>query len=235
MLTIMLAHQPSLASTTKLSLTSCALPPLAASHGNPGFIEELARIAFKRAGVDVDVTSVPTERSLINVNAGLDDGDIFHVAGLEQHYPNLMRIPEKVLDFEFVAYSTRDDIQIRNWADLKPYSVAYVTGWKTFDRNVTDVMQVTKVPSVRELLPLLDNGRADVVLLGRWQGDLAVRAGGYKARRFEPSLAQHEMFMYLNRKHAELVPKVAAALVAMKTDGTYQALRDAYLRPLDKQ
>lgn len=233
-LTILAVHQSCQAQTTRLSLTTGALPPITASPGHPGFIDQLARIAFKRVGVDVDVTAVPTERSLINVNAGLDDGDIFRVAGVEKDYPNLIRIPEKTLDNEFVAYSMSADIQIRTWADLKPYSVAFATGWKPFERNVVGVRQLTRTPSIHELLPLLANGRADVVLLDRWQGQWIVHQGGYKVHRIEPPLARFEMFMYLNKKHAALVPRVAEALAAMKADGTYQSLYDAYLRPLDK-
>lgn len=38
--------------------------------------------------------------------------------------------------------------------------------------------------------------------------------------------------MYLNRKHAALVPRVAQALVDMKADGTYKRFYDLHLKPL---
>ena len=209
------------------------MPPLTSVPGHPGFIDELAHAAFKRIGVEVEVAAVPTERSLINVNSGLDDGDIFRVAGMEQQYPNLVRIPEKTLDNDFVAYTTRTDIQIRDWADLQPYSVAYATGWKPFERNVTGVKELTKTPSIHELFPLLLKARADVVLMDRWQGQWIVHQEGYKVHLLEPPLARFEMFMYLNKKHEALVPKLAQALRDMKADGTYQKLYDTYLKPLD--
>ena len=221
------------AQTAKLSLTTGALPPLTAAPGHPGFINELARAAFKRVGVDVEVAAVPTERSLINVNSGLDDGDIFRVAGMEQEYPNLVRIPEKTLDNDFVVYTKRVDIQIRDWADLQPYSVAYATGWKPYERNVKGVKELTKTSSIHELFPLLEKGRADLVLMDRWQGQWIVHQHGYKVHLLEPPLARFEMFMYLNKKYAALVPKVAQALADMKKDGTYQNLYDTYLKPFD--
>jgi len=219
------------AQTATLSLTTGALPPLTASPGHPGFIDQLARAAFARIGVPVEVTTVPTERSLLNVNAGLDDGDIFRVEGVDREYPNLVRIPEKTLDNDFVAYTKRVDIQIRTWADLKPYSVAYATGWKPYERNVQGVRDLTKTPSIHELFPLLENGRADVVLVDRWQGQWVVRQQGHKVRLIEPPLARFEMFMYLHKRHAALVPRVAQALRDMKADGTYRRLYDAYLLP----
>jgi polar amino acid transport system substrate-binding protein len=134
----------------RLSLTTGALPPLTAADGRLGFIEEIARAAFGRVGVEVEVNTVPTERSLINVNAGRDDGDIFRVAGVEKEYPNVVRIPEKTLDNEFIAYTTteRTDIKLAGWDDLRPYSVAFATGWKPFERNVVGVRELTKNPSM---------------------------------------------------------------------------------------
>jgi polar amino acid transport system substrate-binding protein len=227
-----IAGQSSQAQTTMLSLTTGALPPLIASPGHPGFIDQLARAAFARAGVAVDVTAVPNERSLINANAGLDDGDIFHSGGVAKGYPNLIRIPEPTMYSEAVAFSVRNDIRIRKWADLKPYSVAFTTGRKVFERNVVGVRQLTRTPTVQASFRLLVSGHVDVVLTDRLEGLWVVRQDGYKVHLIEPPLARPAMFMYLNKKHAALVPKVAAALVAIKTDGTYQALYDASLRPL---
>jgi polar amino acid transport system substrate-binding protein len=219
--------------TARLSLTTGALPPLTAAPGHPGFIAELARIAFGRVGVEVDVTTVPTERSLINVNSGLDDGDIFRVAGVEREYPNLIPIPEKTLDNDFIVYTKRGDIQIRSWDDLRPFSVAFATGWKPFERNVKDLKELTKTSSIHDLFPLLEKGRADVILMDRWQGQWIVHQQGYQVRLLEPPLARFEMFMYLHKKHAALVPRVAQALAAMKADGSYQQLYDRILKPLD--
>jgi polar amino acid transport system substrate-binding protein len=102
-----------LAQPAKLSLTTGGAPPLTASPNHPGFLPELAKALFKRIGVEVEVTTVPTERSLINVNSGIDDGDLFRVAGVEAEYPNVIRVPEKIMDNDFVAFTKRGDIRIR--------------------------------------------------------------------------------------------------------------------------
>ncbi len=169
---------------------------------------------------------------MINANSGIDDGDIFRVAGIERDFPNLIRVPEKVLDFDFVAYTKRTDIRIRSWADLQPYVVAYATGWRTFDLNVKQVKELTKTASIQELFPLLENGRADVILLDRWQGQWIVHQNHYRDHLVEPPLGRVEMFMYLNKKHAALVPKLAKALADMKADGSYQNIFDRILKPL---
>ena len=40
----------------------------------------------------------------------------------------------------------------------------------------------------------------------------------------EPSLARREMFIYLNKRHTALAPKLAAALRAIKAEGLYDRL-----------
>jgi polar amino acid transport system substrate-binding protein len=233
LLAALIGSSPCLAENGKLSLTTGALPPLTASANHPGFLNLLAREAFRRAGVEVEVTAVPTERSLINVNSGLDDGDIFRVAGVEAAFPNVIRIPEKTLDNDFIAYTRLPGVALRTWADLQPYTVAYATGWKPYERNVKNVKEVTNTPSIHELFPLLEKGRVDIILVDRWQGQWVVQQAGYQLKPLEPPLARFEMFMYLNKKHAALVPKVAQALRDMKADGSYQKIYDATLRPLD--
>jgi polar amino acid transport system substrate-binding protein len=80
---------------------------------------------------------------------------------------------------------------------------------------------------------LLEKGRTDVVLLSLWVGQWLVHQEGYQFKPMDPALARLEMFMYLNKKHAALVPKLAQALREMKADGSYQKVYDATLKPLD--
>lgn len=234
LLTALFSIRPVHAQATKLSLvTVAAFPPLTASAQQPGFLNMLAEGAFKRIGVEVEITVLPAERALINVNSGLDDGDIFRAPGMERNFPNLIQVPEPMLDYAFVAYARRADITIRTWDDLQPYSVAYASGWKIFENNVRNVKEVTITSSIVDLFSLLEKGRVDVILLDRWGGQSIVHQMGYKLKPQEPPLARTNMFMYLNRKHAALAPKVAQALRDMKADGSYKKIFDATLRPLD--
>jgi polar amino acid transport system substrate-binding protein len=229
-----LVSECGLAQNAKLSLTTGALPPLTSAPGHSGFLDELVRAAFRRIGVEVEVSRVPPARSLINANAGLDDGDLWRIEGIEKDYPNLVRVPEMLLDNEFIAYTKRADIRIRDWSDLQPYAVAFVTGWKPYEVNVKGVKELTKVASLELLFPLLENGRVDVILMDRWQWWWVAHQNRYdKVRLIEWPLARLDEFMYLNIKHAALVPKVAQALADMKADGSYKKIYDRSLKPLD--
>lgn len=227
------ASSLALAARPSLTLATGALPPLTSTPGHTGFLDALAREVFGRIGFDASVVRLPVERALINANAGIDDGDMFRAAGFEKEYPNLLPIPEKLLDFDFVAYATRADVQVRDWTDLARYSVGYVIGYKIFERNVKSAQDITTVRGIDQLFPLLASGRADVVLLDRWQGLWLAREAGLAVRALDPPLARVPMFAYLHRRHEALLAPAAAALAEIKRDGTWQRLYDQTLKPLE--
>jgi len=222
-----------LAARPRLTLATGTLPPLASRPGQVGFLEALAVEVFNRIGYDVALLKLPFERALINANAGVEDGDVFRAAGFERDYPNLMRVPERVLELDFVAYALRPEVQVREWVDLARYHVGYVNGWKIFERNVKAARDITTVRDLDQLMPLLASGRADVVLVDRWQGLWLAREAGLVLRPLEPPLARAEMFIYLHRKHEALVAPVAAALAEVKRTGIWQRLVDEKLKPLE--
>lgn len=219
----------------KLVLASGVLPPYAASPAGPGFAELVAREAFRRLGIEIEVVGLPAERALINANAGIDDGDLSRIPGLESEYPNLVRVPEKMMDFEFVGFTRNLDFRVEGWHSLRPYAVGLVTGWKIYERNTREVRERITVRDPEELFALLALGRAEVVLMERWEGLWQARSAGMAVHTLEPPFARSEMFLYLNNKHAALVPRVARALADMKADGSYQRIFDAVLKPLERR
>jgi len=124
-------------------------------------------------------------------------------------------------------------VAISGWRDLDKYRVVYLNGWKIFENNLSNSGEIVKVARPEQLFRMLERDRADVVLYERWQGlHLSAQLGIDNVRAIDPPLVDMKMYMYLNKKHAVLAPKVARALRAMKEDGTYQRLYDQILEPL---
>lgn len=222
-----------LAALPRLALATGAREPLASSPDQPGFVEEIVREACRRVGYELSVVLLPVERALTNANAGIEDGDLYRTAGFETDYPNLVQVPQPLLDQEFVALARRPDVQVRGWPDLARYSVAHITGFKVFERHLEGATNVTTVRNSALLLDLLASGRADVILHNRWVGLWDARKAGVAVRMLEPALLSVPMYVYLHRRHAALVPRLAAALGAVGRDGTWQRLYDRILKPLE--
>jgi polar amino acid transport system substrate-binding protein len=199
-----------------------------------GFLDLLVPEIFRRLGLAAEAVGYSaSERAMINANNGLDDGIAMRIKGLGAAYPNLLRVEEKVIDNEFVAYSIRHDFRTTGFDTLKPYQVGYIVGWKVFEARLDPAYRVTRVQDADQLFNLLGNDRADVVLFERWQGNWLIRQRALPAKLLLPPLVSTEMFMYLHKKHAHLVEPAAAALRAVKADGTYRRLFEQSLQGLE--
>lgn len=198
-----------------------------------GFVDQVVAETFRRIGIKAEVMVYEaSERALVNANQGIDDGTALRIRGLEATYPNLVRIPEKLMDNDFVAYTLGKPFATGGWDSLKGREVGYILGWKIFEQNLGGDFQVTKVKDADQLFSLLKLGRAEIILYERWQGLSKARGAGIAVQVLEPPLARTEMFMYLHKRHAALVDRAAAALAEMKRDGTYARLEAATLKPL---
>jgi len=193
----------------------------------------LANEMFSRAGRNVQIVKLPGERALLNANAGIDDGELFRVGGMEKKYPNLVKVPEAMMTFDFVAFTKPEKaFPVMDWTSLEPYIVGIINGWKIYETNVTGVAERKEVRDMELLFKLLKNDRADVVMADRWQGMYISKRLSISADVVEPPFATRKMFMYLHKKHARLVSKLASALVAIKQDGAYSRMYASTLKKL---
>jgi polar amino acid transport system substrate-binding protein len=216
-----------------LALSTGTAEPFNSPAGD-GFLDRVIGEAFTRAGyAAVVVRASSSARSLANADRGIDDGLAIRTAGLEASHPNLLRVPEKLMDNEFVAYSSRGlTSPITGWSSLRPFDVAYVRGWKVFEDGLAGHPSRTAAVDGEQLFRLLRAGRVEIILFERWQGLWQARQLGMQVHLHAPPLVRSEMFVYLHRKHAALLPAVSKALAAMKADGTYRRHFDAVLTPL---
>jgi polar amino acid transport system substrate-binding protein len=189
-------------------------------------LDVLAHEAFRRIGHEFKLASLPSERSLRAADAGEVDGEGLRVAGLADKYPNLIQVPEHFIGISFVAFASDPTIRLdAGWDSLKPYRVAFITGWKMFEANAANAQVVNKVEQPEQLFRMLESGRIDLALYTLADGVALARGMGLATiQPVRPTLKDVDMYLYLNRKHADLVAPLAAALRAMKADGSYDRL-----------
>lgn len=218
-----------------LTLNDVNEAPLTTSAGD-GFLDRLIQDAFRRAGAECKLVRHPAERGLRNANAGIDDGDLNRISGLESAYANLVRVPEKNMDMHFSAFTRTLKLQSASWSALASHRVGIIRGWKILESSLEGAGSVLFASDVHQLFRMLKHDRATVVLYSRLMGLAHIREFDHQGVRvLEPPLAKREMFMYLHQKHAALVPKIAAALREMKADGTYQRFYDETIEKLERR
>lgn len=217
--------------SSQLILGTFAGPPLSNKDRN-GFYDLVITEAFRRIDYRIKIVDLPAERSLINANNGITDGDFVRVSGLKRLYPNLIRVPEKIVDFEFVAFSRNARISTNNWDGLRPYDVAIVRGWKLLEENIIGARSLTLTDNQDQLFNLLKKGRADVVVYSGFEGAALLDSMEIKdAVALAPPLAVRAMYLYLNRRHRNLVVPLVNVLREMKADGTYDEIKARSLGP----
>lgn len=216
-----------------VELNTTGMPPLN-TPDQKGFMDLIALAAFSRIGVTLKTVQLPAERGLLDANAGYEDGEMSRIAGLSEKYTHLIQVREKIMDWEFMAFSARLSDMQAGWSGLASQSTAIITGWKILENNVPPTAQLTKVKFPYQLFHLLQQNRVDLVLYERW-GGLTLLKHQKKIKLLEPPLAVKAMYIYLHEKHWALVPRLEQALRSVKQDGTYASIYNKILAPLARR
>lgn len=209
-----------------LVINTWSRPPLST------LLRESLSEAFGRMGYKMVLQELPGERALINANQGINDGDAARIFELSKAYPNLVRVPENIIDVQLVAFSRNVDFATIGWKSLRPYNVGIVKGYKILEINIIGTKSLVKVKNIEKLFTLLHKDRADLVVTTRMGGLAAIKGMGLSGIKvLQPPLAISTLYPHLNVKHKNLVPGLAAAIREIKRDGTYQRLYDEIMGP----
>ena len=189
--------------------------------------DQLTIEIFKRLSIPLTLVKLDaTERAISSANEGVYDGDGLRVANIiTPIFPNLIQVPESYLTLNFVGFSKNKKITTEDWSSLAEYNVGYQIGWKIVEKNLKEAKSIATVPNGPSLFKMLNYDRVDVVIYVDMEGVGIINELDIKGITIlEPPLVSSEMFLYLHKKHALLVPKIAATLKAMKQDGSYQTV-----------
>ena len=184
---------------------------------------------FHRMGLRLVIIHVPSKRSLINANIGIEDGNFVRTEGISAQYPNLIKVPEKISENRIVAFSKNTGIKVDGWQSLLKYQVAYINGWRNCERELQQSKTKISVKNEALLFTLIEKNRVDVGVFGQSTGVEVLKMLGYSdIKALEPPIVVSSLFLYVHKKHEKLIPEIVKTLRGMKEDGTYKKIRDQY-------
>jgi ABC-type amino acid transport substrate-binding protein len=193
--------------------------------------------AFQQLGVELDIRNFPAARAAAEAAAGNVDGELARSYEYEATQTALVRVPEPTFFARTIAFARRPDIQLApGWESLRgtPYHVEYRLGYPVIAQKLADVLPASQLSEVRNAetgLRKLVLGRSDLyvdfadiveAMLERTE----FRAAGIRAVAI---LERGPVHAYLNRKHADLVPRLAAVLKKMRDSGQVERYRQQAL------
>jgi polar amino acid transport system substrate-binding protein len=179
------------------------------------------------------IQELPGRRALKNANKGHADGDAGRVFGTEKKYPNLVMIPESIINVHIVAFTKNLDIALdQGWKSLTPYHVGIIRGHQYSEKMVTFYKSITKADNTEQLLTLLEKERAELVITVQIEGLATIKKANLKnIKVMQPPLETIPIYTYLHKKHLGLVAKLNKAIISMKGDGTYREIQGRVLSP----
>ena len=202
---------------------------------NDGFLNLLLAEVGNRLNIKFDIlTSMPPERALSKLNQGAIDGDFPRVSGLEKIYPSIIYVPEKIIDFQFVAFSFEQCVSPISFDLMQESKVGLVIGWKIYEERTTNFYDLTTLVKSPQLFNLLSRKRIEYALHEHYIGNKFITDLKLQNKIYEctPPLMIKPMYFYLNKKHRKLVPIISDALKEIKADGTYQLIAEKTLHQI---
>ena len=188
----------------------------------------IIREAYKKLGIELVIKTLPAERALQSSNSGAIDGELVRIAGIEEGYPNLIRIPVSHVTAEQMAFGRDKTIIIDGWQSLAPYKLAFHRGYKVAEKN-TEGMNRYLTGTDEAAFRMVATGRMDLALANRFTGERVINELGLDTVvMISPPVQVDPLYHYLNKKHADLVPQITAVLREMEADGEIEAIRSGY-------
>lgn len=185
---------------------------------------KIAEVAFQRAGVTAVVREVSPERSSVLANEGSTDGDVGRSSGLEKTFPNLVQVPEPIYHYAPTAFSYKRLDVAAGWESLRGHTICIRRGLRQTDLRTKDFTRQVLADEAA-MLRMLAAGGCEVAIMERNNGlARAVMTAEPPLLRLMPPMEVMPLYIYLNKRHAALVPKLAAALKQMRADGTLHKL-----------
>src|SRR6056297_3321402 len=211
----------------EIVLNTADTPPLSNREGS-GFYDLILEEAFARIDLSIKTIHLTSQRSILNANAGITDGEFGRVAGMTSRYSQLHIVDEPLADFGFCAFSKNRNITVSDWSDLSKYNIAFISGWKVLEDNVTTAKSLHTVTNEESLFAMLEADRVDLILYNCRRGKYYIRINHIvEIYPIEPKLASRKMYLYLHESQMQLIPQLEQTLRDMKVDKTFAQIEEA--------
>ena len=220
-------------------------PIVIGTEGAPeGYFSRFATLiyteAFKRLGLTIRLDHFPLARQRMLLDSGAIDADGGRIREFGAAHPNLVRVEEAHVDLNFALYAAQPGLRFESLEQVRSTDLLV-----EHRRGILFCEQA--------LMPLLTPERLSTIsteeqglqklLLGRTNLycdlDMAVRRV-MNSPEFKDRPAVHKAFtfrpvpiyMYLHRRHADLVPRLAVVIKQMKAEGLIEVYRRQVERDL---
>jgi len=174
--------------------------------------------AFSLLGIDVEFRYRPDKRAIHEANSGIVDGEFARVKHITDDYPNVIVVPESLAEVEMVEFA----IKAEKPANQVSFSdqqrrVGYMLGWKNSGDMLASHPHKVAMSDHIKLFNVLFHDRIDTVLYTKKAGIEILKKQNRQLKTIiSKPLQAYSVYLVMHKKHAELVPKLAAKIKEVK-------------------
>lgn len=229
---------PALSALSQGSTTS-AKPFIMAADGDPTtygsrWVALIYNEAFKRLGIPFRLEHYTLARRAALVEEGIADGETSRVHSYGNNRPNLVRVEESLIDLGFSLYTANPALRLERIEDLRAtnYLVEYRRGILICENAVKGAVPAERISDVltqeqglKKLIARRTDLYCDLDAYVLQELQSSEFKGATNVRKVISVGKAVPTYPYLNKKHAELAPRLAAVLKQMKAEGLIEAYR----------
>lgn len=181
---------------------------------------------YKEIGMQAEFVVLPPERSLKSVENGTIDAEMARVVGGTAGYQNVVETNEPLLELHLLAVVRKDFKPTRlTPADLKNYKLGLYRGTKLAEGLVAKHgLQAAAANTLLQTYQMLQLGRFDVALVSSVGPPTHFPEVAGALKTLKQPVVTARVVHVVNKKWADYVPKIDAAVKAMKADGRWAKL-----------
>lgn len=192
---------------------------------------------YSEAGFTVQIVPLPAARAAQmaldgKVDGGVD-GEALRYAAYGDFNPSMIRVDPPYYSVAMTAFARRSrGISIRSRIDLKPYRVGIVLSAVHTNAQAEGAFEIVNAPSAPLLFRMLEEGRIDVALDAKLNGEYLIRTSRLDDIAAVGDLAKIDVFNYLTPNNASLARRIGETIAALKSTGQLDGLVRKYERAL---
>jgi polar amino acid transport system substrate-binding protein len=96
-------------------------------------------------------------------------------------------------------------------------------------------VEIIKTDNAQQSFTLLEKNRVEFIAFSNWTGLGYLKTNAITdIQLLSPPLASPDFYVYLHKKHKQIVPRLSSAIKQMKADGSIFEIYEKTLKPLLK-
>lgn len=195
-----------------------------ADHQTVIITSSIIKEAYNRLNIKIEFNYTSWPRSLEITNNGESDAELCRKANINKKFPNLIMVNAPLLNLSLVAFSKKQELDIKTWEDLSNYRIAFLRGIQRIEEK-TKGYNAYPMNKLEDAFKLLANNRVDVVIVDHFNGLKTLKHMGLeKIYALENPLETTLLYHYLHVKHEKLLPCLEEILIKMTEDGTIKSI-----------